>query len=209
MREPNNLLRAARLRLVSPSGSGRVLSRQELAEAVNAWLFEHTGRVTYVDAGLIGKWERGEHRWPAEDKRRALRAVLGAACDADLGLYIVRGWSGPVEVPVLETGGKQPMAAEAPAVDVVLSASGQLPALVLEEGGGRAQISEKQGGISDPGGFAVTLTITAGPSGAFRVVVDARTARQPEPDSSAVPLDRRVFSLAQARARRVMQIDQV
>jgi hypothetical protein len=32
--EPNHLLRRARLRLLSPSGSGRRMSRQELAEAV-------------------------------------------------------------------------------------------------------------------------------------------------------------------------------
>lgn len=59
MREPNDLLRQARLRLVSPSGSGRALSRQELAEAVNAWLFEHVGRVSRLDAEYVGQLERG------------------------------------------------------------------------------------------------------------------------------------------------------
>lgn len=90
VQEPNDLLRHARLRLVSPSGSGRALSRQELAEAVNAWLFEHTDRVSCLDASHIGKLERGVIRWPQEDTRQALCAVLGAANDADLGFCIVR-----------------------------------------------------------------------------------------------------------------------
>lgn len=38
--EANVLLAAARRRLPSPSGSGRPMSRQELAEAVNAWLWQ-------------------------------------------------------------------------------------------------------------------------------------------------------------------------
>jgi hypothetical protein len=39
-RMPNDLIRQARLALRSPSGSGRPMSRQELAEAVNAWVYE-------------------------------------------------------------------------------------------------------------------------------------------------------------------------
>ena len=35
---PNHLLREARRRLPSPSGSGRPMSRQELADGVNAYL---------------------------------------------------------------------------------------------------------------------------------------------------------------------------
>jgi hypothetical protein len=34
--EPNDRLRAARLRIASPSGSGRPMSRQELADEINA-----------------------------------------------------------------------------------------------------------------------------------------------------------------------------
>ncbi|MDG4793648.1 hypothetical protein [Micromonospora sp. WMMD1082] len=87
---PNDLLRRARLRLPSPSGSGRAMSRQELAEAVNAWLFADTGRVFRLDETYIGKLERGEHRWPNERYRAALRAVLGAT-DAQLGFHTGRG----------------------------------------------------------------------------------------------------------------------
>ncbi|MEU8024202.1 hypothetical protein AB0B88_18515 [Micromonospora haikouensis] len=68
---PNNLLRAARLTLPSPSGSGRPMSRQELADAVNT--HTHTGRRSTADARYIGKLERGERRWPFEPNRTALR----------------------------------------------------------------------------------------------------------------------------------------
>lgn len=90
VRRPNDRLRRARLRLVSPSGSGRPLSRQELAEAVNAYLFTATGRVVSLDGSYVGGLERGEYRWPGADYRRAFRAVLGAATDVDLGFFITR-----------------------------------------------------------------------------------------------------------------------
>src|SRR5262245_58528377 len=84
------MLRAVRLRRVSPSGSGRAMSRQELAEAANAYLYEQTGRVYRLDANHVGKLEQGVHRWPSEPTRSALRAVLDANRDADLGFYITR-----------------------------------------------------------------------------------------------------------------------
>jgi hemerythrin len=40
--EPNDALRRARENAESPHASGDCLSRQELAELVNDWLFEHT-----------------------------------------------------------------------------------------------------------------------------------------------------------------------
>ena len=61
------------------------MSRQELAEAVNAHVFEHTGRVVCVDGCYIGRLERGKSWWPSPDYRAALRAVLGVATDAELG----------------------------------------------------------------------------------------------------------------------------
>lgn len=88
---PNNLLRAARLALPSPSGSGRPMSRQELADAVNAHTHAHAGCRSAVDARYIGKLERGEHRWPFEPYRTALREVLGKTTNADLGFFIIQG----------------------------------------------------------------------------------------------------------------------
>ena len=92
---PNHLLRQARRRLPSTSGSGRSMSRQELADAVNAYLagkdHERCQREATLDANHIGKLERGEHRWPNDPRREAFRHVLEAATDAELGFWIIRG----------------------------------------------------------------------------------------------------------------------
>lgn len=97
---PNELLRAARLARLSPSGSGRRLSRQELAEAVNAWVFGEHGKVTSLTYSYIGKLERGEHRWPSAPVRSGLRASLNAATDAEIGLFIIRNDGLPVDAPL-------------------------------------------------------------------------------------------------------------
>ena len=84
--EHNDRLRRARERIESPHATGEPLSRQELAELVNAWVFEHQERVIELDANYIGKLEQGTIRWPREpDRRAAFRAVLGVATDAELG----------------------------------------------------------------------------------------------------------------------------
>ncbi|MFI5955376.1 multiprotein-bridging factor 1 family protein [Cryptosporangium sp. NPDC051539] len=92
---PNDRLRQARLRRSSPTGSGRPMSRQELADRANEFIFGEIGREVGLDANYIGKLERGEHRWPNDLYRRAFRAVLTAEADADLGFFIVRGSSAP------------------------------------------------------------------------------------------------------------------
>ncbi|MEV4135491.1 hypothetical protein AB0J72_25350 [Dactylosporangium sp. NPDC049742] len=70
------------------------MSRSELADAVNAALDRlYPGRglaAQYVDFRWIGKLERGEHRWPSDERRAALRHVLGRATDVELGLYVPR-----------------------------------------------------------------------------------------------------------------------
>ncbi|MEV4210153.1 hypothetical protein [Micromonospora sp. NPDC049662] len=70
------------------------MSRSELADAVNVALDRlYPGSVLtahYVDSRWIGKLERGEHRWPSEERRAALRHVLGAASDGELDLYSPR-----------------------------------------------------------------------------------------------------------------------
>jgi len=88
---PNHLLRQARLRTPSPSGSGRPTSRQELADAVNAYLAGKDEREANLDANHIGKLERGDHRWPNDLRREAFRHVLKVATDGELGFYIIRG----------------------------------------------------------------------------------------------------------------------
>ncbi|MGH3567901.1 MAG: hypothetical protein ACRDRH_18105 [Pseudonocardia sp.] len=85
MTERNWLLRGARERLPSRRTLDERLSRAELAELVNAWLWEQTGRRFGLDIHLLAKWERGKVRYPTGPYRSALRAILGAETDAELG----------------------------------------------------------------------------------------------------------------------------
>lgn len=102
--QPNERLRAARRSLRSPSGSGRVLSRQELADGCNTILEAlyagagHARRWAGMTALYIGALERGEVRWPNQDYRAALRAFFNST-DIELGLYIDR----PERLPVAAT----------------------------------------------------------------------------------------------------------
>ncbi|NNJ61805.1 MAG: hypothetical protein HKP61_12835 [Dactylosporangium sp.] len=84
-RKPNNLLRQARLRAPSPAAPNRSLSRQELAEAVNAWVYDHTGQVTCLDEQHIRRYEAGHCRNPCPSYRQALRAILHVGNDEALG----------------------------------------------------------------------------------------------------------------------------
>ncbi|WP_418153250.1 hypothetical protein [Actinoalloteichus caeruleus] len=87
MSEDNALLRTAREGAQSPSSPGESMTRQELADAVNVQVNRLSGgrHITPVNANHIGKWERGVIRWPAAHYRAALRDVLGAATDRELG----------------------------------------------------------------------------------------------------------------------------
>jgi hypothetical protein len=84
--ERNELIRQARERLPSRAAPGEPLSREDLADLLNRWLYERRGRTVLLDANYIGKLERGVIRWPQRDYRDALRAVLRVGTDADLGL---------------------------------------------------------------------------------------------------------------------------
>ncbi|MFI7335484.1 hypothetical protein [Micromonospora aurantiaca (nom. illeg.)] len=96
---PNAQLADKRAGLPSPRRPGQRMSRTELADAVNTALDQlYPDRdltAQCVDHRWIGKLERGEHRWPSEERRAALRLVLGAARDTDLGLYSPRRTSAP------------------------------------------------------------------------------------------------------------------
>lgn len=64
-RPRNNLLQAARERLASPSRSGLPMSRQELADAVNAYLWDKYWQPENLSENDIGKLERGKSAGPA------------------------------------------------------------------------------------------------------------------------------------------------
>ena len=85
MPTPNDKIRKARQRTASSANPGEGLSRQELAELVNAWIWEHHHKKVALNASYIGKLEQGVIRWPGKLYREALRAVLGAPTDAALG----------------------------------------------------------------------------------------------------------------------------
>lgn len=66
------------------------LTQDGLAELANAQVERDTGTSGAMDADYVSKLERGVHRWPGKGYRRALRAVLGAQTDLDLGFYSTR-----------------------------------------------------------------------------------------------------------------------
>ncbi|MFD2081427.1 XRE family transcriptional regulator [Actinopolymorpha cephalotaxi] len=63
------------------------MSRQEMADQLNTYLFRVTGREFGIDANYVGKLERGVIRWPQKLYRDAFRAVLGASTDRELGFF--------------------------------------------------------------------------------------------------------------------------
>jgi hypothetical protein len=91
---PNIALTDARRRLTSPHRPGQRMSRRELADAINAALDRlypnQDLAAHYVDDRWIGKLERGEHRWPSEERRAALRHVLRVDSDDHLDLFSPR-----------------------------------------------------------------------------------------------------------------------
>jgi transcriptional regulator with XRE-family HTH domain len=91
MTTENNQLRAARERTASPTHPDGGLSRQELAELVNTWVWDHhDNTVVLATANYIGKLENGIIRWPGKLYREALRAILGAPTDTALGFLNAR-----------------------------------------------------------------------------------------------------------------------
>ncbi|MDT5031933.1 MAG: hypothetical protein QOC94_2104 [Actinoplanes sp.] len=105
--DPNYLLASARCALNSPSGSGQAMSRQELAEAVNAYLWATREKHDGADATYIGHLEQGRTRWPNALRREALRAVLGARTDAELGFFCrARGPVARGQDPAARTAGR-------------------------------------------------------------------------------------------------------
>jgi transcriptional regulator with XRE-family HTH domain len=86
----NDLFRAARQRTASLTSPDVCLSRQELAELVNAWVWDHHEKVVEHSANYIGQLECGKIRWPGKVSREALRAILGVSTDAALGFVNAR-----------------------------------------------------------------------------------------------------------------------
>jgi hypothetical protein len=94
--QANEQLRHAREQIPSRQTPGECLSRQEVAELVNQWIYDTTGHLVELGESYIGKLERGVIRWPNKQYREAIRAVLRANSDAQLGFYATRRRSASV-----------------------------------------------------------------------------------------------------------------
>ena len=63
------------------------MTRTELAEAVNQYVWTTSQKRICLDAGTLSRYERGHIRWPSATYREGLRAVLGVETDANLGFH--------------------------------------------------------------------------------------------------------------------------
>lgn len=86
----NDLLRALREAAPSPSGTGRSMTRAELAEAVNQYVWATSHQKICLDVDTLARYERGQIRWPSATYREGLRAVLGMESDLELGFFPTR-----------------------------------------------------------------------------------------------------------------------
>ncbi|WP_428963111.1 hypothetical protein [Micromonospora fluostatini] len=164
-----------------------MMSRQEVAEAVNAWIWEHQGRRVYLGGAYIGKLERGEHRWPVAHVRAGLRGVFGVTNDASIGLYVIYGLGRSVEAaetvaPPVREAKPAPTPAPSPADEAEA-----IPTVHL--------------GVA--AGAAVVITLDSECRGPVRVLVTTVPGDGSEP--SALPLTAgsgaRVYSLVDGRGR--------
>jgi hypothetical protein len=103
MAAANNKLRVARQRTALPTHPDECLSRQELAELVNTWVWEHHDeKVVLATANYVGKLETGKIRWPSIFCREAFRAILGAPNDDALGFVNARSRRAAVKLEAVD-----------------------------------------------------------------------------------------------------------
>ncbi|MGH3873403.1 MAG: XRE family transcriptional regulator [Pseudonocardiaceae bacterium] len=91
MATANNEFRDARENTESLTDPGYCLTRQELAELVNTYIYDHHNKkTTEASANYIGQVERGDIRWPCKLYREAFREIFGVPTDAALGFVNAR-----------------------------------------------------------------------------------------------------------------------
>ena len=89
----NAKLLAARLRQPSSARPGEPMSTQEVAQAINEYLWTERDLITSVDHRFVSNYEAGTRWWPSQHYREAFRHVLQVERDADLGFKVRRGVS--------------------------------------------------------------------------------------------------------------------
>jgi len=87
---PNDKFREARHRTASSANPKECLSRRELADQANAWIWERHHTKRELDGSYIGKLEQGVIRWPNTLCREAFRVILGVSKDSELGFVNAR-----------------------------------------------------------------------------------------------------------------------
>lgn len=105
------------------------MSRAELAGRINAWLVAETGKQFGLDERAIGRWERGTVSVPSAHYRAALRAVLDAGSDAELGFGAAAHPAAPPD-RLMETAGP-------PTVDAIRAMVTSVHVADRKLGGGR------------------------------------------------------------------------
>ena len=97
MLSPANVqLQQARELVASRARVSGCMTRRELADLVNAYVWDHYRKRVQVDANYIGKLERGVICWPDPLYREALRKVLAVPTDDALG------FSAPSRLPIAQ-----------------------------------------------------------------------------------------------------------
>jgi hypothetical protein len=89
-KKPNDQFRAARQRTASLTHSDECLSRQEVADLANTWIWEHRHKKLQLTANYIGKIEQGVIRWPNALSREAFRKIFNVPKDSELGFVNAR-----------------------------------------------------------------------------------------------------------------------
>ena len=87
---PNDKFRDAREHTQSPDHPDECLSRQELADQANTWIWEHHHKKYDLNAKYIGKIEQGVIRWPDTVRRAAFREIFKVRKDSELGFVNAR-----------------------------------------------------------------------------------------------------------------------
>jgi len=172
--EANTKLSQARLQLPSPGCPAYPMSRQELAEAVNAWQWNTHQVEDRLDERDIGRLELGKTRWPGRLRRDAFRAVLGATTDADLGFYRNRRTPATAQTQNRELGSQ---AAESATTEAGRSLRAERDEQALADS------------VSQPGVFTLSADGTSGEPKPDRVALQM----QLDGKEVVVPLSRRLL----------------
>jgi tetratricopeptide (TPR) repeat protein/transcriptional regulator with XRE-family HTH domain len=151
----NKRLRAARERTESWQHLGEGLSRRELAERVNAFLWERHRQRAVLDDNYVAKLERGTIRWPNARYREAFRAVLDVESDSDLGFVNSRREAAPLVTDPAHSAPGPPVPHQLPAAPLRFTArAGELKAL-----------SAACDDVPGPGGPVMVISAVAGAGG--------------------------------------------